>query len=45
VHALAECFGFGRLDGTRLTPLPGGSAAILMGTTVSGSDFSGTADW
>jgi hypothetical protein len=45
VHALVECFGFGRLDGTRFTPLPGVPAPIVLGTTVSGTDFSGTGDW
>jgi hypothetical protein len=43
VHALVECFGFGRLDGTRFTPLPG--VPDPRATTVSGSDFSGTGAW
>jgi hypothetical protein len=43
VHALVECFGFGRLDGTRFTPLPG--VPDPRATTVSGSDFWGTATW
>jgi hypothetical protein len=45
VHVLAECFGLGRLDGTRFTPLPGVPAPGLIGLTVTSSDFSGTADW
>jgi hypothetical protein len=43
VHALVECFGFGRLDGTRFTPLPG--VPDPRATTVSGSDFWGTGAW
>ncbi len=46
VQALAECFGFGRLDGDRFTPLPGVPYPITyIGRTVSGSDFWGTGDW
>ena len=46
VHALVECFGFGRLDGDRFTPLPGVPYPITsIGSTVSGSDFWGTGAW
>jgi hypothetical protein len=43
VHALIECFGFGRLDGGRFTPLPG--VPSFNATTFSANDFSGTATW
>jgi hypothetical protein len=43
VQALVQCFGFGRLDGTRFTPLPG--VPNPNATTVSGSDISGTGAW
>lgn len=32
VHALVDCFGFGRLDGSRFTPLPGPLATAPPGT-------------
>ncbi len=43
VQALVQCFGFGRVDGTRFTPLPG--VPNPNATTVSGSDYWGTAAW
>jgi hypothetical protein len=43
VHALVQCFGFGRVDGTRFTPLPG--VPNPNATTVSGSDYWGTGAW
>jgi len=43
VHALVQCFGFGRVDGARFTPLPG--VPNPNATTVSGSDIWGTGAW
>jgi hypothetical protein len=43
VHALVQCFGFGRVDGARFTPLPG--VPNPNATTVSGSDYWGTGAW
>jgi len=43
VHALVQCFGLGRVDGTRFTPLPG--VPNPNATTVSGSGYLGTAAW
>jgi hypothetical protein len=43
VQALVQCFGFGRVDGTRFTPLPG--VPNPDATTVSGSDYWGTGVW
>jgi hypothetical protein len=43
VQVLVRCFGFGRLDGSRFTPLPG--VPNPNATTVSGSDFWGTGTW
>jgi hypothetical protein len=46
VQALVQCFGFGRLDGNRFTPLPGVPYPIrFIGSTVSGSDIWGTGAW
>jgi hypothetical protein len=41
-HALAECFGFGRLDISTFTPL---SIPSLEATVLSGSDFGGIGVW
>ncbi len=43
IHALVQCFGFGRVDNGRFTPLPG--VPNPNATTVSGSDISGTGVW
>lgn len=43
VHALVQCFGFGRVDGTRFMALPG--VPNPNATTVSGSDYWGTGAW
>jgi hypothetical protein len=43
VHALVQCFGFGRVDGTRFTPLPG--VPNPNANVVSGSDYWGTGAW
>ena len=43
VQALVQCFGFGRVDGTRFTPLPG--VPNPNASTVSGSDYWGTGVW
>ena len=43
IHALVQCFGFGRVDNGRFTPLPG--VPNPNATTVSGSDIWGTGTW
>ncbi|HEY7016693.1 MAG TPA: hypothetical protein VH480_28225 [Streptosporangiaceae bacterium] len=42
-HALVQCFGFGRLDGGRFTPLPG--VPNPTSTTLRGPDFWGAGAW
>lgn len=43
VHALVQCFGFGRLDGDRFTPLPGVPDPSAI--TLRGPDFWGAGAW
>lgn len=40
IHALAACFGFGRVDGHRFTPLPG-----FPSPSVSGISEQSTGAW
>jgi hypothetical protein len=43
IHALVQCFGFGRLDGDRFTPLPG--VPDPSAVTLRGPDFWGAGAW